>query len=179
MKNNYCDKLLNNELLYNYGTRPALSSVTSPVAKLPLLTKVLSLFINTGLIKLLGNPVSKFTTSYNWAVRQKLKWYHPILRTPTCSPRASSPPPWASPGARAPRRSRLRRSSPSRQSGRSREERAEIRGHPHQLQRWAEGGQQLAGLDKPWENRNIQSWELLDQLALTLVKWLKTPTRSL
>ena len=62
--------------MYDYGTRPALSSVTSPVAKLPLLTKVLSLlclFINTGLIKLSENPVSKFTTSYNRAVRQKLR----------------------------------------------------------------------------------------------------------
>ena len=139
MKNNFCDKLSNNELMYNYGTRPALSSVTSPVANLPLVTKVLSvcLFINSGLIKLLGNPVSKFTTS----VTQKCD--HPILRTPTCSPRASSPPPWAPPGARVPRRSRLPGSLPSRHQGgvraeprgRSHEERAEIRDHQHQLQR--------------------------------------------
>ena len=139
VKNNFCDKLSNNELMYNYGTRPALSSVTSPVAKLPKVTKVLSvcLFINSGLIKLLGNPVSKFTTS----VTQN-KCDHPILRTPTCSPRASSPPPWAQQGARVPRRLRLPESSPSRPggakaepSGRSHEERAEIRDHQHQLQR--------------------------------------------
>ena len=61
MKNNFCDKLSNNELMYNYGTRPALSSVTSPVANLPLVTKVLSvcLFINSGLIKLLGLNISE------------------------------------------------------------------------------------------------------------------------
>ena len=51
---------------------PALSSVTSLVAKLPSVTKVLSFIYKHSLVKLLGNPVSKFTTSHICAVPQKL-----------------------------------------------------------------------------------------------------------
>lgn len=168
---------------------PALSSVTSLVAKLPSVTKVLSFIYKHSLVKLLGNPVSKFTTSHICAVTQKLCCDHPLLifRKPTCSPRASSPPPWGPPGAPPSRRSRPPGSSTSRPrlgpagpSGRSREERAgeraeirgQTRGRQHQLQRWDHREQGPAtNWRQLWENRNITSWEMSVQLVLTLVKW--------
>ena len=160
--------------MYDYGTRPALSSVTSPVAKLPLLTKVLSLFINTGLIKLLENPVSKFTTSYNWAVRQKLR----VIILFSGRLRAHQEPHLRPHGHH---RELERQGGGGRGGVHHPDQAADLarREQRSEVTRTNCRGEQRAALDKPWENRNIQSWELLDQLALTLVKWLKTPTRSL
>lgn len=167
---------------------PALSSVTSLVAKLPSVTKVLSLFINT-VCKTLGKSCFKVynipylcrdTEAGLWSSSPHIQDAYVLTKSLISAPMgitgSSSAKEVEAAGDFDIQTSTGSSSSRTKRQisrGESRGQRsdsgpptptAEVRSEQRAATSWRQ----------PWENRNIKSWELSVQLVLTLGKWLKT-----